>query len=688
MIRKELGQSLIDENTDRRLDARVKIEIPVQVEFELAGGVNEAAALASQLSNKGVTIFANRSLPLNSEILIRIPLPSSSLPIQPSAKVVWTASMNGSTAHGIKFVHIPKFHQPPLNHFISEKLRSRTHMNERRLQTKIISELIEFKSRSGKRIVGFHDHLLSTDSLSPFLMIPAPYTETKTNSLPIAYYLAINGFNVIRFDTTNHIGESEGEVLDYSLPNLKEDILSALDYIQVRSPKAKVAIVASSMAARAAFKVVREDSRPEALISLVGVVNMQYTLRRVQNVDLFETYAKGKSWGITNVLGFDVKLDRLLGECVRESFDDLGTTKKDVSKALCPIVFLIGEKDPWVDVGETAQVLEVLPDGKREIHKIAAMHKLKENPSEAKRAFKIIVSAASRYLNHQSLPLQKVIEPRAREIGTQGRVEKERARHLSNFSKEEEKDFWGDYLRRFHYIYSIADYRSLLDTVYEELGPIKSGDHFLDAGCGNGNFGLWLMMRISEEIKKGGGKKKLAFNYVGGDIVNEALAHARRLHSNAQISIKKELSLSRNLMIPHYHAMDMNQVLPFLDNSFEKICSNLVISYLTNPVLGLRELIRVLKPGGKLVLTTLKKDADVSQIYRNFVEHATSEVEVVEARSLLSNAGKILVKETEGYFRFFSEKELQTLLNQAYPDCIASYRRCFSDQAIALTVSK
>ena len=683
------NQPIMDEMSDRRSDLRVKFEAPIEVEYSSdLNQLEQGKAQASHLSSRGLSLLLDKSLPLNSEIILRIPLPDSKYPIQPTARITWTTPNGQGILHGVEFTHIPKMHLPYLNDFLRRKLACRRSIQERRFQAKIVSELIMFRNRKGKKIVGFFDRLIETDINAPFLVIPAPYGETKINSLHIAYYLATNGFNVIRFDPTDHVGESEGDHLEYTMPKLKDDIISTVDYVAKKSPKAKVGIVAASLAARAAFKAVTEDSRVSVLISLVGVVNTQYTLHRVQNEDLVGTYLSGKKWGITNVIGHDVRLHQFLVECVEKKLHNLETTLEDLPNSKCPIVFLCGENDPWIDLNDSKKAIGSMPSDRREVHFISSMHRLKENPSEAKRAFRLIVSAASKYLFEADMPPEKVAEPRAREIGVQGRVEKERSKHLSEFTKDQENDFWKGYLSRFHYIYSFPDYRDLLDTILLELGPVKNDDWVLDAGCGNGNFGLWLLMKLGEEFENSGGLKKLVFNYVGGDIVQAALDHSRVLHSEAQSSLKKKLSIPRNFMIPQYQSMDMSRPLSFLDNTFDKISSNLVISYIANPAFALKELIRVLKPGGKLVLTTLKKDADVSQVYRNFVEHASSEEEVEEARSLLSNAGQILLKETEGYFRFYNEQELHTLLNQAQPGCHATYRRCFADQAIAITISK
>jgi ubiquinone/menaquinone biosynthesis C-methylase UbiE len=107
---------------------------------------------------------------------------------------------------------------------------------------------------------------------------------------------------------------------------------------------------------------------------------------------------------------------------------------------------------------------------------------------------------------------------------------------------------------------------------------------------------------------------------------------------------------------------DLNLPLPFRDNQFDRVVCNLVLGYLQDPLFTLGELMRVLGDNGRLVLTNLKPQSDLSQIYRNFIERTKEPAEIEEGRQLLSNSGKIKQGESDGIFRFFDRQELATLL--------------------------
>jgi ubiquinone/menaquinone biosynthesis C-methylase UbiE len=107
---------------------------------------------------------------------------------------------------------------------------------------------------------------------------------------------------------------------------------------------------------------------------------------------------------------------------------------------------------------------------------------------------------------------------------------------------------------------------------------------------------------------------------------------------------------------------------------------NLVVSYLQNPILAIKEMVRVLKPKGRIVLTSLKPFADLSEVYRNFVEVTTSREAISEAQKLLSNAGRVRLKEAKGIYEFFSEESLSDMLKDAGIRDVETFRS-FGNQA-------
>jgi ubiquinone/menaquinone biosynthesis C-methylase UbiE len=107
------------------------------------------------------------------------------------------------------------------------------------------------------------------------------------------------------------------------------------------------------------------------------------------------------------------------------------------------------------------------------------------------------------------------------------------------------------------------------------------------------------------------------------------------------------------------------KLLQFSDGCFDKIACSLLLSYLKKPERLLKHLYRVLHPDGRIVISSMKPFCDLSAIYRDFIDQGATQTEVDSARELLRAAGAIKVKEEQGYYAFFSDEQMVSMLTQA-----------------------
>ena len=137
-----------------------------------------------------------------------------------------------------------------------------------------------------------------------------------------------------------------------------------------------------------------------------------------------------------------------------------------------------------------------------------------------------------------------------------------------------------------------------------ELLQIKPCDKTLEIGCG---FGI-LLSKVSAETK------------VGVETNDVAIDECRR----------------RGVKVVQ---ADAEKGLPFKDSYFDIIIMNEVISHLNKPALALKECLRVLTQGGKIVLTAPAR----SIFFRNISATHLSEMTVKELQNLVERCGFVVL---------------------------------------------
>ncbi len=117
--------------------------------------------------------------------------------------------------------------------------------------------------------------------------------------------------------------------------------------------------------------------------------------------------------------------------------------------------------------------------------------------------------------------------------------------------------------------------------------------------------------------------------------------------------------------------------LPFRTGAYNKILMSLVLSYIFNPVETLLDLRRVMAPGGRLVLSTMRPDADASGLFTRLVERIEKcpaedfpperpKALLLESiRAFLNDAQALVELEEAGTFDFFDPEKLENLLDEA-----------------------
>ncbi len=552
------------------------------------------------------------------------------------------------------------------------------------MEEKILEEIknidstkIEIVCRDGRRIRAYLDKKRDADKQAPLIVISHGYGETKRDYISTSYYLASNGFTVLRYDCLNHLGESDGDIINFTLNDMETSLLTVIKYAKANLGIAGCGVIALSLSSRVAFKVASKEKFVEYIIALTSVINLRDTLMSLYREDLFGKYKDGAVWGTLDILGFEVKDDFLKG-AINEKYEDLDSTIADIAKVSVPVCYLVAGDDAWIKYDEVEKAYKNTPNRNSKFITIpGALHQIQENPKLAQATILKMVACCKGYVRSGGRREEPLHKPSIHSIVVQNKIEMTNLKSIFSVTKSDEKKFWVNYLSKFYIIMKSMDYQNMLSLVAQLLGQIDDGCSLLDAGCGNGHFGAWLLCNVDTMMKPGTSQAR--FKYVGLDFADDALADAKKIHADiiGKMSSDRRKKIKINF---EYLLRDLEEGLPCKDNSFDKICCNLVVSYLKDPQKALKDMYLKLKPGGTIVASSLKPYNDLSLVYKSYLDQNVTKEDVLEGRNLLSSAGKIKHKEKQGHYKFFSEKELEQMMKKAGYSEISVYR-AFGNQA-------
>jgi len=106
---------------------------------------------------------------------------------------------------------------------------------------------------------------------------------------------------------------------------------------------------------------------------------------------------------------------------------------------------------------------------------------------------------------------------------------------------------------------------------------VRGCKRILDAGCGNGRYSRFLLKRADRDA-----------TLTSFDLSPAMIRRARKRVKSGRVS----------------HVVADLSRLPYVDRAFDAVVCGWVLEHLPDPAMGLRELSRVMAPGGKLLLLT------------------------------------------------------------------------------------
>jgi ubiquinone/menaquinone biosynthesis C-methylase UbiE len=395
-------------------------------------------------------------------------------------------------------------------------------------------------------------------------------------------------------------------------------------------------------------------------IPVVGMVDLQSALRTISGgIDFAYGLSRGVRFGHHELVGVVSDMDHTGLDALKHGLVFLEDARRDMSRIDKPTTWIHGRHDAWMDVERVRQLMSCGDTRSRRVIEVPTGHQLRTS-AEAFAVFGLIASEVGRMARGSALPPGV---PDLAEIEARREAERLRLPRTPIALQQ----FWRDYLLGrdarigFQLLTATTAYRRFMHEQVEAL-ELKGGSRVLDLGSGTGDFAVHLATEHES--------REVRIDAV--DFVEEALKRATSrvsaLHSGHRVQVTPVL-------------LDFDvgpeSPLPFEPAAFDAVLASLVISYVADPKLLLERIRLALKPRGRLVLSTLKRDADISRLHveglaelragradAEFGRDAAKSIDEM-ARSFLNDASRILDLEEEGTFRFWDVDELSTLVRSA-----------------------
>jgi SAM-dependent methyltransferase/dienelactone hydrolase len=531
----------------------------------------------------------------------------------------------------------------------------------------------------GEEIVGLVDACGRSGQRTAVVM-PNGWGQTKEALLPLARTLVATfeasgeSLVVLRYDGIRRRGESYNDP-DCQLPGSESrhfvfsqgvrDLEAVVAHLR-DAPEwgvSKVVVVSFSAAAIEVRKAVARDQGAtiDGWVSVVGSPDLQSMSRSISGgVDFVAGHELGLEFGLQELLGVTLDVDRVVEDAEVHAMSFIEDSGRDLAEINIPITWFHGRYDAWVDLGRVQNILSHGDTSRRRLVVMPTGHQLRSS-RQASQAFQCIAQevgrmARGRELTAVAAPPREVRQLRAAERRRLPRVETDL------------RAFWCDYLvgrdrsLGIELLTASSAYRGLMQTQLEAL-ELGAGQRVADLGSGTGSFALGL----AADVNRPEGLRVTAFDYVEAAL-RRSRARVADLPGGAGFALEcAETNL--DLLAPGQH-------FPVADQCFDRVLASLLLSYLEFPKHVLKEIFRILRPGGRLVASSLCRDADISRIYvEAYAELQAGEMgsELPElqqrelggmARSFLNDAAKILELEDTGAFHFWEPDELIELLGE------------------------
>jgi PAS domain S-box-containing protein len=572
---------------------------------------------------------------------------------------------------GIRFIRLTPFAEREINRVIAQHSGSSMIVSGTVGRSTVVSARRECRNARHQVIAVTDDHARHQISpTTPIVVIAPGFGLTQTDYLPLSFFLAANRFRVLRYDHTNHIGQSDGDILQTTLRGMQTDLQAVLDFVATTWPAASLTLLAEDITARIALKVLGQGNTADQVLLMNPVFDIELALSTLFQTPVVQHYRQGTRKGIVNLWGLNINLDQFIADAIAGEYTDIASIATDLAKLVAqPVIVTSPRKyrSPHSLFGLQDQSLRALGPSPT-IVPVQADLSSESNAYDDRHtsAFRAIIKLASDS-TAGSLPAVQPSEPALRDIHHQRQLEQERIRLCHHVSQATREALWVAQLSQLSEIGDLADYQSLQNDIYRQMLPLTPGMTILDIGCGQSDFACTLFTNHlyyrSHHIEVPAPSLK----YVGIDQSDETLNYAAHristvLRGLGMATVTPAVTQS---LTSSWLRFDWRDSLPFADQSVDRILCHLSLGFVPSPLYSVREALRALHPNGTLVLTCFQPHTDLAIPFRRHLRDTHRDEFGSSAQIIMHFFARLREAVRHGLLHAYERNELARLLNHA-----------------------
>ena len=683
--------------TDRREAARLNVPCPIRLVGSSATPTRPLGVTVNlSLDGACIGLPGGSDFPENQQVLHLVPvepntssigaaLPEGSETPWP-ARIVWTHQSQVRTTSnpaapegvrrrfGVRFEGLSPAQEQRLRALISPRIGTSQDLAEPMSDSPVLTVSHHLRNREGLTIALCHDVPRRVDGTQcPLVLLCSGYGTTQQAYAALAYTLAACGLQVLRYDHSRHIGLSDGDPTQTTLTTLEDDLDTILSFAQKEFPGLPLTLLAPDLLGRIALRRQDWHKSVRRLLLLNPTLDIRNCLTSLHQRDLVGEHLTGTRLGLGNLLGIPLDIDHFVADAVAAQYTESNALQEDLSHCGTEVVFLT--TGPGAAEYPTPSPAPALVEDA--LHRLGSrgsrvMLQAPLLPADAVAPSALHASwhrIAQLCLTPDSFPYPTAPAPSnlSRMISIRARLERDRLRIKYAAGTAGRERLWAAQTDLTRSLDELPAHWQYIDQLYQLLQPLDGGLALLDVGCGIHSFARLLLLNLSYRLRAQTWNQNQPLRYIGIDFSVAALHAAQDATSDALKHVDRLFSgrISGPTPVSQQWVRGRSvETLRFADHSCDRIVVNLSLSFSRSPLHALRELFRVLRPGGKLIVSVITPLADMALPYRSSLQELGVDAFSGDARLALNRMAQCCVALRVGQLHAFQEESLSAALAQ------------------------